>query len=188
MLKKNSITTLVVDKVPLFASKALPWVPKKVQSHALATAFQLFFKQDLAAGRLRFMAGKIMKLTVTDIGATFYIQGIHTAHGDQLQVTTYASRQEDVFMSGSMDDLYLLTTHSVDPDTLFFRRKLMLSGDTELGLEIKNFLDTIDIRERLPKQVYQASMHLAEAVMDKQAREKAILDMEKQAKKAIEAA
>jgi len=31
-----------------------------------------------------------------------------------------------------------------DPDTLFFNRKLVIEGDTELGLIVKNLLDSID--------------------------------------------
>ena len=30
-----------------------------------------------------------------------------------------------------------------DPDTLFFTRRLVLEGDTALGLEIKNALDAL---------------------------------------------
>jgi len=30
-----------------------------------------------------------------------------------------------------------------DPDTLFFTRRLVLEGDTALGLEIKNTLDAL---------------------------------------------
>ena len=31
-----------------------------------------------------------------------------------------------------------------DPDTLFFTRRLVMTGDTELGLVVKNALDAID--------------------------------------------
>ena len=31
-----------------------------------------------------------------------------------------------------------------DPDTLFFNRKLVIEGDTELGLVVKNLLDSVD--------------------------------------------
>ena len=31
-----------------------------------------------------------------------------------------------------------------DPDTLFFKRKLQIEGDTELGLITKNLLDSVD--------------------------------------------
>jgi O2-independent ubiquinone biosynthesis accessory factor UbiT len=31
-----------------------------------------------------------------------------------------------------------------DPDTLFFQRRLIIEGDTELGLGTKNFLEGLD--------------------------------------------
>jgi predicted lipid carrier protein YhbT len=41
----------------------------------------------------------------------------------------------------------------MDPDTLFFRRRLAISGDTALALRLKNFLDTQTVSEHLPKQL-----------------------------------
>ncbi|HHO69282.1 MAG TPA: hypothetical protein ENK12_09640, partial [Gammaproteobacteria bacterium] len=35
-------------------------------------------------------------------------------------------------------------TRSEDPDTLFFHRRLILEGETETGLYIKNLLDALD--------------------------------------------
>lgn len=47
-----------------------------------------------------------------------------------------------------------------DPDTLFFQRRLLISGETDLGLEVKNLLDAVDpeqlpavVRELLPRAV-----------------------------------
>ncbi len=40
-------------------------------------------------------------------------------------------------------DLKLLAKKQ-DPDSLFFQRKLKMSGSTELGLFVKNFLDSFD--------------------------------------------
>lgn len=37
-----------------------------------------------------------------------------------------------------------LLTRQEDPDTLFFNRTLVVEGDTELGLTVKNLLDSID--------------------------------------------
>ena len=41
----------------------------------------------------------------------------------------------------------------------------MLIGDTELGLELKNYLDTIELRERLPASLYQLSEDIAAEVL-----------------------
>jgi predicted lipid carrier protein YhbT len=38
----------------------------------------------------------------------------------------------------------LLAARREDADTLFFQRRLRMSGDTELGLYLKNFLDAFE--------------------------------------------
>lgn len=44
---------------------------------------------------------------------------------------------------GTATDLLLLASRLEDADTLFFQRRLVLTGDTELGLTIRNLLDRI---------------------------------------------
>ena len=38
-----------------------------------------------------------------------------------------------------------MASRQVDPDTLMFQRRLVMEGDTELGLALKNYLDGMDI-------------------------------------------
>jgi O2-independent ubiquinone biosynthesis accessory factor UbiT len=47
----------------------------------------------------------------------------------------------------------LIAARKEDPDTLFFQRRLKIEGDTELGLEVKNLIDGIDI-EQLPHSIH----------------------------------
>jgi len=44
-----------------------------------------------------------------------------------------------------------LVTRAEDTDTLFFRRHLTTTGDTELGLRVKNLLDGMDL-DTMPLQ------------------------------------
>jgi O2-independent ubiquinone biosynthesis accessory factor UbiT len=55
-----------------------------------------------------------------------------------------ADRQCDLSISATVQDFLLLARRQVDPDTLFFSRRLAIGGDTELGLRVKNALDAID--------------------------------------------
>jgi O2-independent ubiquinone biosynthesis accessory factor UbiT len=50
----------------------------------------------------------------------------------------------DLTISASARDFLLLLNRQEDPDTLFFSRRLVSEGDTELGLIVKNTLDAID--------------------------------------------
>jgi predicted lipid carrier protein YhbT len=60
-----------------------------------------------------------------------------------------------VVIRASARDFWRLARRIEDPDTLFFARRLVIEGDTELGLSLKNALDAIDWAE-LPKQLLGA--------------------------------
>ena len=51
---------------------------------------------------------------------------------------------DDVCISGESPDFVLLATRQADPDTLFFQRRIRIEGDTELGLGVKNTMDSMD--------------------------------------------
>lgn len=46
----------------------------------------------------------------------------------------------DVRVAAALDDYVLLASQQADPDTLFFQRRLVIEGDTELGLIVKNLI------------------------------------------------
>ena len=71
--------------------------------------------------------------------------------------------QEDVSFKAAGDDLLLIAGRKQDPDTLFFQRRLQIEGDTELGLEVKNLIDAIDL-DQLPSSVHKIINMLAELV------------------------
>ena len=51
---------------------------------------------------------------------------------------------ETATIRGNLKEFILLASRSEDPDSLFFQRRLMIEGDTEVGLEIKNLMDAVD--------------------------------------------
>ena len=53
--------------------------------------------------------------------------------------------QPDLAVAASLNDLWLMARRLEDPDSLFFSRRLLLEGDTELGLIFKNCLDAFDL-------------------------------------------
>ncbi len=50
----------------------------------------------------------------------------------------------DLQLSATLADFARMMLREEDPDTLFFHRKLLIEGDTELGLIVKNLLDSVD--------------------------------------------
>ena len=69
-------------------------------------------------------------------------------------------QQADVTFTANVPELLLVAAGKEDPDTLFFQRKLLIDGDTELGLEVKNLLLGIEL-DSLPKGAKLAIEKLA---------------------------
>jgi len=52
--------------------------------------------------------------------------------------------EPDLRLSATLADFGRMMLREEDPDTLFFKRRLVIEGDTELGLIVKNLLDSVD--------------------------------------------
>ena len=61
------------------------------------------------------------------------------------------------------NDLILIAARKEDPDTLFFQRRLRIEGDTELGLNVKNLMDSIDL-DTMPALLKNGLLRLADFV------------------------
>lgn len=90
---------------------------------------------DVRAG----LAGKRLRLRALDAGIAFDFHWNGRAFS-----AARRSESADLSVSASMRDFALLAARKEDPDTLFFSRRLIMEGDTELGLLIKNTLDAIE--------------------------------------------
>lgn len=69
----------------------------------------------------------------------------------------------DLTISATARDFLLLLSRREDPDTLFFSRRLLSEGDTELGLTVKNLLDALDpeaVLRRLPAPAAWAAQRM----------------------------
>lgn len=80
--------------------------------------------------------GRSFAITVEDLGlrSSFRVQG-----GAFRPVWNDA--RADLELGASLADFLSLMRAETDADTLFFQRRLRISGDTELGLIVKNWLD-----------------------------------------------
>ena len=65
--------------------------------------------------------------------------------------------------SADASDLLMIAARKQDPDTLFFQRRLVIEGDTELGLYVKNLMDAIEL-EQMPKALRVMLMQMADFV------------------------
>ena len=60
----------------------------------------------------------------------------------------------DTEIRGPLGSFILLAAQKEDPDALFFRRQLIIEGDTDLGLQVKNWLDSLDADELPPALLF----------------------------------
>ena len=123
------------------ASRCLPLtrhVPFVLQRLALQQSLNRLVAAPLADGAFDILRDRWLRLQVRDLQLDWYL----TRNNSGLQVTAQAQAQ--VSISGNWADFLLLASRQEDPDTLFFRRRLVIEGDTELGLAIKNLLDSLD--------------------------------------------
>ena len=144
MFDIKRVTSKVVVALPGVLQQLTRCAPNLLQQQIIQLALNRFFSAELAAGELAFMQHKTVVVSVKDIKLQFGIQ----LKGKALQVAL-SSATQDLLIQANMADFIAMICQQVDPDTLFFRRRLQLLGDTELGLECKNLLDRIG-PERLP--------------------------------------
>jgi len=102
------------------------------------------FSAPLEAGELEFLTQRVVNIFVTDAGLRFSVR----LDKDKLRAGNEVA-EADVTIEGTAYTFLLLATRKEDADTLFFHRQLKTSGNTELGLHLKNFLDGLE-PETLP--------------------------------------
>lgn len=118
---------------PLLSRTPLAW-----QMRALQRSLQLVLSKAIAQGALADLESRRLGIDVTDLGLRWVIslqQG--RMHVDPMQTDAEST------VRGTATDLLLLASRREDADTLFFQRRLILIGDTELGLTVRNLLDQL---------------------------------------------
>lgn len=115
------------------------------------------FRRALQDGELEFLEGRWLKIEVRDIGLRWFT----SVENDRLIVRETA--EADVSFSADASDLLMIAARKQDPDTLFFQRRLVIEGDTELGLYVKNLMDAIEL-EQMPKALRMMLMQMADFV------------------------
>ena len=95
---------------------------------------------QIKEGDLDFLNNRILSVNVKDARINYFIS---FSQGHLISVSPESDH--DLMIQASVYDFLLLAARQEDADTLVFQRRLLMQGDTELGLELKNFLDGLDI-------------------------------------------
>jgi predicted lipid carrier protein YhbT len=126
-------------RLPAVLAMPLRLVPGVVHSTALAAILDRVLARELADGELEFLFGRTVAIDIEDAEVEYRLfLGVGGFYAGS------AERTVDVTMSGALYDFLVLAAGEEDPDTLFFQRRLRIEGDTALGLQVKNLLDSLD--------------------------------------------
>ena len=125
---------------PAFAHLPAAW-PGRALAHVLGRHVLRGLPQD----SLEFLEGKALTLEVSDLGLRCAI----TASSGRLRALQ-PDTGSDATIRGTFLDLLLLSSQLEDADTLFFQRRLVMTGDTALGLQVRNFMDQLPTSQLPP--------------------------------------
>ncbi|MBE9536861.1 MAG: SCP2 sterol-binding domain-containing protein [Proteobacteria bacterium] len=123
------------------ASRPLKFIPSWMQGAGLGLflAHVVENNPDFRE-RLSDIDGKHFLFEATDVGQRFFLYIKDKA----ITVKVHYHETPDVTMKGEFSVLLGLMMSKVDPDTVFFSRKLEITGNTATALCFKNILDSIE--------------------------------------------
>lgn len=156
LLKSGEIDMGLIDKLNTGLVKALKLgvnnAPKGPQILLANHLLNRLFSEQIEDGDMDFMKGKSLQIYVRDLDMSWCISF------DGIQASAQPGAiDSDVRISAGVAEYLKLLSRAEDPDTLFFQRKLVIEGDTELALTVKNMLDGFD-ESTLPTPIQKILM------------------------------
>ncbi|CAD5996059.1 ubiquinone anaerobic biosynthesis accessory factor UbiT [Escherichia coli] len=153
----DKLRSRIVHLGPSLLSVPVELTPFALKRQVLEQVLSWQFRQALDDGELEFLEGRWLSIHVRDIDLQWFTSVVN----GKLVVSQNA--QADVSFSADASDLLMIAARKQDPDTLFFQRRLVIEGDTELGLYVKNLMDAIEL-EQMPKALRMMLLQLADFV------------------------
>ena len=148
----DKLRSRIVHLGPSLLSVPVKLTPFALKRQVLEQVLSWQFRQALDDGELEFLEGRWLSIHVRDIDLQWFTSVVN----GKLVVSQNA--QADVSFSADASDLLMIAARKQDPDTLFFQRRLVIEGDTELGLYVKNLM------EQMPKALRVMLLQLADFV------------------------
>lgn len=133
-----------LPKLPHFTlprplAAAVSRLPAHPPARLLAWALDFGVGRIVTREAIEPLLGRRFALTVRDLRTTVHFEA--TRAGFRPSRAPYTP---ELAIGATLRDFIALALREEDPDTLFFARRLTIEGDTELGLIVKNLLDSID--------------------------------------------
>lgn len=140
---QNTLTPVFSGLVsPLNLGRIATRVPNKLNFQMVQLLINHAFSEQIEEGDFEFLTGRVLQIEIRDanlfVGLTYAQNKVICNHFASVAI------ESDVKLSVDTLNAIRMIQQEVDPDTLFFRRKLKISGDTELAHHVKNTIDTLN--------------------------------------------
>lgn len=131
------MTGAPLPQLPRPLAAVVARLPQWPPSAALAAGLNFLLLPLLAPDARAALRGRVVAIQVADGGLDCRVRLASLGF-------VPARAMPDVVIRASAYDYLRLARRDEDPDTLFFARRLVVEGDTELGLALKNALDAME--------------------------------------------
>ncbi|MDR1849614.1 MAG: SCP2 sterol-binding domain-containing protein [Zoogloeaceae bacterium] len=136
---------------PGFVKSLNQRLPQWPHSASLCLALNAAIKLRLLPEEaIQLCSGRRILIAVDDTGS----RALFTCLNGIFQPVWRETANADVRFHGDLHAYLKLILRQEDPDTLFFNRQLTIEGDTELGLAIKNLLDSLECPQPAFRQFF----------------------------------
>lgn len=155
------LATLALPAPLLRLQRALPQLPPSL---LLASLLNIALGEARATTLPAQLLGRQARFVITDAGLDLCLE--LTAQGFAPAALPRATA--DATITATRRDFLALALREEDSDTLFFTRRLLMEGDTEVGLLVRNLLDSVELDrlgflEFAPWRVLAQARRLAQA-------------------------
>ncbi len=138
-----SLIEFVQQKAPAALAlplKVLPFWPQRVVAQKLLNSV---FEEALEEGDFDFLEHQWLCIGIEDLDLRYFF-----SIDSRRKFLFEKQGSSQARIKGSWKAFLELASRQTDPDTLFFQRKLAISGDTDLCHGVKNLLDAIELGEK----------------------------------------
>lgn len=137
----NTDFTIPKFRLPAFVASLGQKLPQWPHALVLVAGLNAALKMKLLPeDGLTALEDKIFRVRVLDTGG----EASYTFREGLFRPVFRTEREPDLAFAANLSAYLQLIARQEDPDTLFFSRELEITGDTELGLIVKNMLDAIE--------------------------------------------
>jgi len=126
---------------PAILAAPVKLIPQKLHNTAILKTLNTLLAEPLREGDLDFLKNQSVSVEITDLNLRFAL----TLNNNEKLIESQWQEEDELNLTGNLYEFLLLASRTEDSDTLFFQRRLKMKGSTDLGLEVKNLLDGLDI-------------------------------------------